>query len=102
MPGIAQNQVEAAFGFPGEERDAELEGPAVVRARDAVSMDEAAGDVKAADADRTPRARRGAISMRAGKLVGLHAYEDDQAGLPGGVAGNAIAGRTRVLVSSRA
>ena len=77
--GVAQHLVEPAFlGLAGEERDAERLRLAHVR-RHLRQHRDAAGDVKAADADRQSGGEERPRQIdRARKLVGLHADQRDQ------------------------
>ena len=70
---VAQNQLEAAFGFAGKQRDAEVHR-LLQFGRHLGQHRQAAGDVEAADADRNAgRAQRPRQIHGAWELVGLHA-----------------------------
>ena len=90
VPGVAQNQIEAAFGFAGEERDAEIHGFLEFR-RQLGQHRQAAGDVKASDANRNAGRAQGTREIHGvGKLVRLHADQGDHAASAAELPGDAF------------
>src|SRR5579864_672588 len=78
VPGVEEDGVEAAFGFAGEQQNAEIQG-FLQFGRDGGEHGEAAGDVESADGDLDVRGAQLAGKIEgAGILIRLDADQGDQ------------------------